>query len=145
MFVRAMPTQSRWLICAALLLLFAGLGLTACNPSSTHASTSTPSVPVNPVSRIHDVTPNSLPLFVKVTFTTSTSFEEAVAVLGSDPYPWDCDDPRTPVPPSTDEQRAAFAVLHTLIIEYVSWDRLTHIASSPHVSSVDGTALYQCS
>jgi hypothetical protein len=130
-------------MCAALLLQF--VSLSACMPSSTHSSTGTPSVTVNPLSRIHNVTPNSLPSFETVTFTPSTTFEQAVAILGSAPYPWDCDDPRTPVPPTTNAQRAAFSTSHTLFIEYASWNRLTHIASSPQVISVDGTALYQCS
>lgn len=143
MLFRALPSQSWRLMFAALLVLF--FGLAACTPSSTHSSTAAPSITVNPLSRIHNVTSNSLPFFAKVTFTPATSFEQAVAILGSAPYPWDCDDPRTPVPPSTDEQRAAFTTFHTLFIEYASWDRLTHIASSPHVISIDGAALYQCS
>jgi hypothetical protein len=164
MFFRALPSQSWRLMCAALLLLF--VGLAACVPSSIHSSTGTPCLTVNPLSRNPIVTQphchattlsrnhivtqphchaEQSSVFAKVTFTPATTFEQAVPILGSAPYPRDCDDRRTPVPPSTDEQRAAFTTLHTLFIEYASWDRLTHIASSPHVISVDGTPLYQCS
>jgi hypothetical protein len=100
---------------------------------------------VNPLTRIHDVTPDALPLFARITFTPTTTYDQAVAILDHDPYPWNCDDPRTPIPPSLAEQRAAFASLHTLLISYPGWELLKRIASSPRVTSVDGIALYMCS
>jgi hypothetical protein len=120
--------------------------------SITH-STLTPSVSPalpaggttpNPVAKIHNATSQDIPLFVSVAFTPATTFDQAVAALAGVLYPWTCDDPRTPVPPSLDEQRANFAGTHTLLISYPTWDRLLQIAASPLVVSVDGAALYQC-
>jgi hypothetical protein len=104
------------------------------------AGTDTP----NPDAKIHNATSQDIPLFVSITFTPATTFDQAVAVLGGALYPWTCDDPRTPVPPSLDEQRAIFAGSHTLLISYPTWERLVQVAASPLVVSVDGTALYQC-
>jgi hypothetical protein len=133
-------------ILAVLVLAVCVAGLTACAPSgaSLSSSSSTPTATVDPLSRIHNATPSSIPFVVAVRFRPSTTFDQAVAILGSTRYPWGCDDPRTPIPPSLDEQRAAFDTSHTLFIEYPSWDQLTHIAASPQVTSVDGVALYQC-
>jgi hypothetical protein len=115
--------------------------LTPSTAPALPGSTDTP----NPVAKIHNATAQDIPLFVSVTFTPPTTFDQAVAALGGAPYPWTCDDPRTPVPPSLDEQRAIFTGTHTLLISYPTWERLVQIAASSLVISVDGTALYQCS
>jgi hypothetical protein len=83
-------------------------------------------------------------LFASITFTSATTFDQAVAVLGGALYPWTCDDPPTPVPPSPADQRAAFTGSHMLLVSYPTWDHLVQIAASPLVVSVDGTSLYQC-
>ena len=148
MLSKATPSRHRHLAFASLLLVALVAGLAACGPRSaatpSRVVTETPTVAANPLSRIHNATPGDFLLFVRITFTPSTTYEQAVAILGQDPYPWTCDDPRTPVPPSPAEQAATFASSHTLIVESPAWDVLTRIAASPQVISVDGAALYQC-
>jgi hypothetical protein len=96
------------------------------------------------MTRIHNASPTFIPLFVQVTFTSDTSFDQAVTIMGR-VYPWSCDEPRSPTPPPLPDQRANFAVTHHLFISYPSWDQLTHIAAASQVVSVDGVALYPCS
>jgi hypothetical protein len=98
----------------------------------------------NPLAKIHNATSQNVPLFVSVAFTPATTFDQAVSALGGAPYPWTCDDPRTPVPPSLDEQRTIFAGTHTLLLSYPNWEHLVQVAASPLVLSVDGAVLYQC-
>jgi hypothetical protein len=136
--------HARLLVAGLVVALFSGI--TACAPSGALPAPNAPSPTgaSDPVSRIHNATPDYVPLFARITFVPSTTHEQAVVVLGREPYPWQCDDPRTPVPPPLAEQRARFAASHALLISYPAWDELTRIAASPQVVSVDGTALYQC-
>lgn len=95
------------------------------------------------------ITPGSMPLFVRVTFDSATTYDQASAILTAgphpaNPYPWTCDDPRTPTPPSPAELRAAFDSTHALYLSYPTWDQVTRIASSEDVVAVDGAALYMC-
>jgi len=94
--------------------------------------------------KIHNATAQFVPLFVSVTFTSATTFDQAVATVRAALYPWNCDEPRTPVPPPVSEQQALFAGSHTLFLSYATWDFLVGIAASPLVVSVDGTALSPC-
>ena len=104
----------------------------------TNAST------INPRGRIRNVTPNALPLFATIHFTAATTYEQAVAIIGGDPYPWWCDEPRSNIPPPISERQHSFATTHWLLISYPVWDQLTRIASSPNVTLVEGTVLYPC-
>ena len=117
----------------------------ACGPSRSPSPVRTsPTSTTNPLSRIHNATVDYVPLFARIAFTPATTYEQAVIIVGRDPYPWDCDEPRTPVPPPLAERRAAFTASHMLLISYPVWDQLIQIASSPQVVSVDGTPLYPC-
>ena len=103
--------------------------------------------PVNSSAPRNHVPSGSSPLFVSITFTTSTTFDQAVAILktaGGTPYPWTCDDPRTPVPPSLAQQRADFLSSHQLRLSYPDDNQLQLIASSPQVASVDPYPAYMC-
>lgn len=144
---KRMPSPVRTLIAprtiAAELAVALLLVVVACaSPSSLTNPTATSTV--DPLSRIHNVTPGNSLLFIRVLFTPATTFEQAVAIVGGNPYPWDCDAPRTPVPPSLAEQRAAFAASHILYLSYPGQNQLIQIASSPQVVSVVGVALFQC-
>ena len=109
----------------------------------------TPTPSVNPLTRIHNVTAARIPLFVRVTFSPTTSYDQAVAILNADPYPsqpypWTCDDPRSPTPPPLAERRATFAATHSLLLSYAGWDQLTRIVASDSVISVDAAPIYPC-
>jgi hypothetical protein len=104
---------------------------------------------VDPLSRIHTAGPNNIPLFVRITFTPATSYAQAVALLEAGPgarapYPWTCDEPRSPTPPPLSDRQAAYAASHSLLLSYAVWDELVWIASAPQVVSVDGTYVYPC-
>jgi hypothetical protein len=147
-------TDRRGQLCAlgvgAKLLL---LGLFGCAPgarqpieqSAAATATSTPSpsptISADAASRIHGASPNSVPLFASILFTPSTTYAQAVAIIGGSPYPYSCDGvPRTPEPaPET-----TFASSHYLLLSYQTWDSLLRLASSPQVVSVDGEVLYPC-
>src|SRR5215469_16186170 len=58
-------------------------------PSTSPAVSSSTST-ANPVAKIHNATPQYIPLFVSVTFTPATTFDQAAAVLGGALYPWNC-------------------------------------------------------
>lgn len=95
------------------------------------------------------ITPGSMLLFVRVTFDQATTYDQALAILAAEPYPahpypWTCDDPRSPTPPPLDEQRGAFDATHALYLSYPSWEQVTRIASSDHVILVERVALYMC-
>ncbi len=135
---------------ATLLLL---TGLLACasgahqpiEQSSASAATITPSpsptISVDAVSRIHGASPSYVPLFASILFTPSTTYAQAVAIIGGPPYPYSCDGvPQTPEP----TPQTIFATSHYLLVSYQTWDSLLHLASSPQVVSVDGTPLYPC-
>jgi hypothetical protein len=104
---------------------------------------------VNPLSRIHNMGPDTTPLFVRITFTPATTYEQAVSIVQSGPtpanvHPWNCDDPRSPTPPATADLKATFDESHTLVLSYAPWDALTRIAAAQQVISIDPAALYQC-
>lgn len=147
-----MDTHRERRLALAGLLLVATVALGACAPqpmSIAAAQTATATRIADPRSRIHNITPSSSALFVRVTFTGSTSYDQAVAVLeggpsGEAPDPWGCDDPRSPTPPPLDVRASAYDGSHTLLIEYPRWDEMLWIASSPLVVSVDGGAVYMC-
>jgi hypothetical protein len=136
------------------LLLTAALGMGACAATpgdAAHAgATHTPTRIADPQARIHNVTPDNIPLFVRITFTDATTYAQAVAILesgpsGEGPDPWGCDDPRTPTPPPPNVQEAVYNASHTLLLSYPTWDELLWAASSPQVVSVDAATVYMCS
>jgi hypothetical protein len=133
--------------------LFLLLGLLGCAPSArlpteqtpTFGPTVTPSpsptISADAASRIHGASPGYVPLFASIRFTPSTTYAQAVAIIGGPPYPYSCDGvPRTPEP----TPEAIFATSHYLLVSYQTWDSLLHLASAPQVVSVDGTPLYPC-
>ena len=93
------------------------------------------------------IPPGTSPLFARITFTTSTTYEQAVAILtaaGDSPYPWTCDDPRTPTSPPLAQLHTAFASSHQLLVSYPSDSLLNQLASSSQVVSVDAVPLFMC-
>lgn len=109
-----------------------------------HPQKPTPT-PTNNTSQRNHV--HSSTLFASVTFTTSSTYDQAVAALnaaGEDLYPWNCDDPRTPTPPTVSQQRTAFASSHVLFISYPNLPGLDKLASSPQVLSIDPQVLFMC-
>ena len=139
---------SFWLLClcssALLLLVSCGQQASAGQPSVPTGSTSA-QVPTKNASQRNHV--HSSMLFVTVTFTASTSYDQAASLLkaaGENLYPWNCDDPRTPVPPPISEQRTAFASSHMLFISYPNLPGLGTLASSPQVLSIDPGPVYLC-
>ncbi len=139
----APPTHLR-VITAGLALLLLVVAV-ACTPSRSlsSAATASPTHTPNPLSRIHHASPDDVPLFARILFTPDTTYEQAVAILGREPYPWACDEPRSPAP-SLGARRAAFAVSRTLLMSYPAWDQLTQIAAALQVVSVEGDPLYPC-
>ncbi len=137
------------------LSLMLAMSMAACSMAGAAPNT-TPIPSVNPLSRIHNMGPDTAPLFVRVTFTPTTTYEQAVAIVQNSPtpahvYPWTCDDPRTPIPPSDADLKvafegsAAFKGSHSVLLSYAPWDAITRIAASPQVVSIEPDALYQCS
>jgi hypothetical protein len=127
--------------------MFTLFALAACQqPSPLASSSTTPALPSLSLHRNH-VTPGTDPLFVRVTFAETTTYEQAIASLqavGQREYPWTCDDPRTPVPPPLAERRAAFARSHFLLIDYPSDAQLNQLATLPQVTSIDAYPSYMC-
>ena len=114
-------------------------------PTLTNQSI-TPTPARSSTQRTH-IPPGTSPLFARVTFTTSTTYDQAVAILtaaGDSPYPWTCDNPRTPTPPPLAQLRAAFASSHQLLVSYPSDSLLNQLASSSQVVSVDAVPLFMC-
>jgi len=107
---------------------------------------STPT-PARSSTQRNDIPPGTSPLFARITFTTSTTYEQAVAILtaaGDSPYPWTCDNPRTPTPPPLAQLRAAFASSYQLLVSYPSDSLLNQLASSSQVVSMDAAPLFMC-
>jgi hypothetical protein len=139
---------------ALLVTMLLGLMLVACASGSSVSPTVravTPTVfaaatrtEADALARIHNVSPRDFMLFVSVRFTSETTFSQAMAILRGHVYPWTCDEPATPTPPSEAEQQSAFAASHTLVISYPAWDELVRIARSAQVVSVDADPLYPC-
>lgn len=130
----------------ALLVVLAGCGGAA---PKARGSATVSKQPVNPLAHIHDITPESMPLFARVTFDPAISYDQALAILVAEPYPaipypWLCDDPRTPVPPTLAELRASFATTHAIYLASPTWDQVTRIASTDRVVTVDAAPLYMC-
>jgi hypothetical protein len=149
----ATPRPSATYQCSLAFVLACALTLIACatsaqqpdlktrTPIATFTASTSPTISVDAVSRIHNASPTYVPLFASIQFAPVTTYEQAVAIIGGAPYPWSCDGvPRTPEP----TPQSAFATRHYLLLSYPTWDRLLHIASSPQVVSVDGTPLYPC-
>ena len=118
-------------------------------PTQTSGPTSSKTNTPDPVARIHNAAPSYIPLFVRITFTSSTTYEQAVSILESGPsarapYPWNCDEPRSPTPPPLPDRQAAYDASHSLLLSYAVWDELVWLASSSQVVSVDGTYVYPC-
>ena len=131
----------------ALLVALAGCGTGSQRATRGNATATRQSG--DALTRIHVITPESLSLFVRVTFDPETTYDQALAILIAEPHPanpylWTCDDPRTPTPPSPAELRAAFAATHAIYLSYPTWDQVTRIASSDHVLAVDDAVLYMC-
>ena len=93
---------------------------------------------------MRNVTPNAVPLFARIDFAPSTTYEQAAAILGRVHYPWTCDEPNSNIPPPLSERQKAYATIRLLLISYSDWYQLIHIVSSPSVNLVEGTALYPC-
>ena len=107
---------------------------------------STPT-PARSSTQRNQIPPGTSPLFARITFTTSTTYEQAVAILtaaGDSPYPWTCDNPRSPTPPPLAQLRAAFASSHQLLVSYPSDSLLNQLASTSQVVSVDAVPLFMC-
>lgn len=139
------------MICAGLALGFlvatAGCAPVLRSSSGLVATAGTQTPTVDPLTRIHNAQPDNIPLFVRVTFTPSTTYEQAIAALNAlpkAPYPWTCDEPRSNVPPPLDERKAAYAATHSLLLSYATWKQVIQMASLPQVVSVDGTYVYPC-
>jgi hypothetical protein len=114
--------------------------------SITPPPTRKPTLARSSTQRDH-VPPGTSPLFARITFTTSITYDQAVAILtaaGDSPYPWTCDNPRTPTPPPLAQLRAAFASSHQLLVSYPSDSLLNQLASSSQVVSVDAVPLFMC-
>ena len=111
----------------------------------THVGTATPTptpVPpsptptVAPLTRIHNASPDSVPLYARITYTITTTYNQAVALLPNGAT-WNCDGiPRTPFP--ANYIQTLYTTSHMLWMSYPTWDVLVQIASSPYVTSVDG-------
>ena len=115
------------------------------NPTPTVQPQKPTPTPANSASGRNHV--HSSTLFARVTFTTSSTYDQAVAALsaaGENLYPWNCDDPRTPTPPAVTQQRAAFASSHVLFISYPNLPGLDKLASDPQVLSIDPQAFSLC-
>ena len=111
---------------------------------TNHGITSTPAR--SSTQRNH-IPPGTWTLFARITFTTPTTYDQAVAILTAaegSPYPWTCDDPRTPTPPPLAQLRAAFASSHQLLVSYPSDSLLNQLASLSQVVSVDAAPLSMC-
>jgi hypothetical protein len=137
------------LLAMALLLWLAACAPGTAAPAPLHSPTpivvpaSTRSA-ADALSRIHNASPKDIPLFASITFTSDTTYDQAIAILRGHVYPWTCDEPRSDEPPPLAVLQANFAKWHGLLMSYPVWDELVRIASSPQVVSVDGTSLYPC-
>jgi CRISPR/Cas system endoribonuclease Cas6 (RAMP superfamily) len=132
LFQRIVLSKQR-LLAGALALMILVVAVVACAHST-------------PASRNH-VAPEVHPLFVQISFTKNTTYEQAVALLqqvGAFPYPWNCDDPRNPTPPTTAQQQANFSSSHSLLFSYPTQAQLNTLAASDLVSSIDAVALVMC-
>jgi hypothetical protein len=132
-----------------LLLLAVALLLVACAPGTTRspaptATTASTRTTADALSHIHNASPDQFSLFASVTFTTDTTYDQAVAIMRGHVYPWTCDEPRSNTPPPLSVQRANFATWHGLLMSYPTWEELLRIASAPQAVSVEGTPLYPC-
>jgi hypothetical protein len=127
------------LLAGALALIFILVALAACAPGAR-----TPA----PASRNH-VPKDVAALFVQITFTNDTTYDQAAALLqqvGSFPSLWNCDDPpRNATPPTPAQQRAGFDSGHTLLISYPTQDQLNTLAQSDLVTSIDAIGVTMCS
>jgi hypothetical protein len=113
------------------------------SPASAVTLTPSPSptISADAVSRIHGASPSYVPLFASILFTPSTTYAQAIAIIGGPPYPYSYDGvPRTPEP----APQTIFATRRYLLVSYQTWDSLLHLASSPQVVSIDGMPLYPC-
>lgn len=120
---------------------------TASIPASASTQASTPkSAPTSrPNTSRNHVHQSGVP--ARVTFTSSITYEQAVADLqaaGEELYPWNCDDPSTPVPPTTAQQSAAFASSHALFIYSPTIPGLDQLATFAQVVSIDPNPMYMC-
>ena len=123
------------LLAGAFALIILVVALVAC----THST---------PASRNH-VPTNVAALFVQITFTKNTTYDQAIALLqqvGTGTNPWNCDDPpRNATPPTAEQQRADFESGHTLLISYPTQDQLNQLAQSDLVTSIDAIGVTMCS
>ena len=118
--------------------------LMSCPPLASQDITRTPT---RSSTQRNYIPPGTSPLFARITFTTSTTYNQAVAILtaaGGSSYPWTCDNPRTPTPPPLAQLRAPFASSHQLLVSYPCDSLLNQLASSSQVVSVDATPLFMC-
>jgi hypothetical protein len=132
------PAASRW---RAALAILATLALAACALAASVASAPTPR---DPAAKIHNASADGVPLFARIVFTRTTTYDQAVTLLVRDPYPWTCDDPATPTPPPPAALRATYTATHALLVSYPGWDWMARLARSAQVVEVDGATLYPC-
>lgn len=134
-------TRRRALIVVLALTLL--MTTSACQQGRLAQNPPTPGGTSSQRNHVHD--PSTLS--VSVTFTASTTYDQAVTAFkaaGENLYPWNCDDPRTPTAPSVSQQRITFASSHMLFIFYPTFPELDTLAASPQVLSIDPYPLSMC-
>jgi hypothetical protein len=139
--------------------------LAACQPgnASGTAQTSATATPGSASARNH-VPAGERPQFARITFTTSTSYDQARALLasvGQTPFPWACSDlyfgtptptvgmyrvlPGTTPPPSAEQDTpAAYAASHQFLVAFPTSQQLSQIAASDEVAAIDPLRLPPC-
>jgi hypothetical protein len=152
---------SRVLFC--ILTLTALVALAACQPQSPATAQSGSNNTNNASARNH-VPAGTRPQFVRVTFTTSTTYDQARALLtsvGQVAYPWSCSgfsfdgtlsptgqlsvQPVTTPPPSAEQDTPEmFAASHQFLVPSPTEQQMNQIAASDEVVALDAVQLPPC-
>jgi hypothetical protein len=147
----------RWLLIVGLALVVF-VPLAACQPLGASPSATASRAPVD------HVPVDTRPQFARVTFTASTSYDQARALVtsvGQTPYPWACSDlyfgsptpvsgqlriaPLTTPPPSAEQDTpAAYAASHHFLLPYPTQQQLSQLANSQQVTAIDAVRLPAC-